>query len=67
MTTQEEIDEIIEDQYSSYRGRIYKKLKPLHNAIRKAEGDEKFLEFLRKAKLTNPRPKYIMPSFNQSN
>lgn len=58
MSTKEEIASIIKEQYSDYKGRYNERLKPIHERIRKQEGDLGFLEFLKDAKAKNPRPKY---------
>lgn len=58
MTTQQRIAQIIDEQYSGYRGRAFKSLQKAHSLIRLAEGEEKFLDFLEKQVREHPMPKY---------
>jgi hypothetical protein len=55
----EKINSIIEDQYNGYRGRVWGRLKVLHDELRGEIGDKAFLDFLEKAVKENPKPKYI--------
>lgn len=63
-TIKEKIDSIIASQYSNYQGRAHQRLRPLHNTIRNAIGDELFLQYLLKQMTENPRPVY-QPEFKQ--
>lgn len=60
MTVQEEIEQIIKEYFSNYEGRLNKRLKVHHDHIRKTEGDEGFLAFLKECILKFPRPKFTL-------
>lgn len=61
MTTKEEIDLIIKEQYNNYQGNIFQELRDVHKVARNLSGDDAFLEFLKKCKEKNPRPIYVIP------
>lgn len=58
MTTQEKIQKIIAERYGNYNGRFNKPFEKIHEAIRKREGDEKFLLFLEQSERDCPKPIY---------
>jgi hypothetical protein len=61
MSTQDEIREIVKNRYSNYEPRLFRKIGFIHCHMRMMIGDEKFLEFLKKADKENPRPIYKVP------
>lgn len=61
MNQQELIDEIVESQYSGFRGRIFASMKPMHDNIRQQFGDMAYLDFLEKSVKENPKPVYSVP------
>jgi len=63
MTTQEEINHIIKTRFGNYEGRVWKqmKLKEMHHFIRRFNGDEKFLQFLKESEELHPWPVYGQP------
>lgn len=60
-STADKIDEIIADQYNDFKGRIFSSMQPMHLQMREILGDEKYLEYLEKSKLDNPKPVYTVP------
>lgn len=58
MTTQQEIDSIVSDRYNNYRGEQMTDLKEIHGVLRKIQGDEEFLKFLKASSELNPRPTF---------
>jgi len=63
MTTEQQIDAIVKDQYSNYKPLIFRRLEGLHKMIRFMVGDELFLIHLKESKAKNPRPVYTPPKF----
>ena len=57
------IEQLLELQYNSFRGRKMQALKEVHKRLREYLGDEKYIAFLEKQFVENPMPKYIPISF----
>jgi hypothetical protein len=54
----EEINNIIKEQYGNFQGRKMIRLGKVHEVLRKRLGDEQYLKYLREQVINNPRPVY---------
>lgn len=56
-----EILRIEADLYNSYNGRAWKPLEKINTLLQYKIGDYKFLAYLQKARVINPKPVYSLP------
>lgn len=64
LTTPAQIDAIIADQYNNWQGSVFAGMRRYHSELRALLGDYSYLEFLKTAKLLNPKPVYKLPEIS---